>query len=84
MPYQVSAVRVEFTTIVTFLDIDKGLLNEADDLDVIGSLHELDACQRARGNQTSSMAGLCAPCDFLAFRVSDSGVRVNGCPKAEI
>jgi len=81
---QVGTVGIEFTTEVTFLDVDQALMEKANDLDVIGRPHELDACQGTLGNQASSTARLRAPGDFLALSVGDGGVRIDGSPEAEI
>lgn len=66
------------------LDVDELLVEEADDLDVVGGLHELHTLEGACGDEAGAVIGRGAPRDHLAFVVSDDGVGRRGSPKAEI
>ena len=54
----VGAVVVEFTSLVAGGDVDFGEVALAGDLDVLGGLYEVDACESALGHHTGAMAGL--------------------------
>ena len=82
--HQVGTVRVELTTVVTVLDVDLGLVNEADDLDVGGGAHELDTGEGTLGDEAGATAGLGAPSDLLTLRVGDERVLLGGSPEAEV
>lgn len=75
---------IELTAEITLLDVDLGLVHEADDLDVVGGTHELHALESTFGDKTRATAGLGAPCDLLALGVSDQRVLLWGCPQAEV
>lgn len=62
---------IQLASVVIRSDIDLGLVNETGDLDVVGGLDELHALQGSRGDDTSTVARLCAPGDFLAFGITD-------------
>ena len=67
----VGAVVIEFASLVAVRDVDFGEVALAGDLDVLGGLHEVDACESALGHHTGAMAGLRAVGDHLAFSVAD-------------
>ena len=62
-------MRVELTTEIAISDIDLGLIDEADDLDVVGRAHELDALEGTLWDDASNASGLGTPRDLLALRV---------------
>ena len=66
------------------MDVDEGLVDESDDLDVIWCFHKLDTFEGAGWDEAGAAAWFCAPGDFLAFCVGDEGVGVFWCPEAEI
>lgn len=82
--YKVGAVGVEFTPEVIFGNVDLGLVHEPNNLNVVGRAGELHAFQGVRRNQTSSVAGLCAPGNQLSLMVSNRAVGVDRSPDAEI
>lgn len=77
-------MRVKFTSEIIGSQVNLGLVDETDDLNVVGRLHELDTLEGTLGNNSSTMAGLGAPGNFELFGVA------NGCwpgwrsPKTEI
>lgn len=75
---------VEFTTEVPIRNVDLSLVHEANDLNVVGRAGKLHAFQGVRGNQTSSVTGLCTPRNQLSLVISDGTVGVDGTPDAEI
>jgi len=80
----IGTVRVEFTSRVISSDVDELLLDEAGDLDVVGSLHELETSDGTLGDDTGTIARLCAPSDTLTLDVTDEGVWFRGTPEAEV
>lgn len=81
---KVSTVRVHLTSPVTGTDVDLGLVNETDDLDVGTSLHELDTLEGIARDQAGATPGLGTPSNHLAFVVGDDGVGVRRSPEAEV
>lgn len=82
--HEISTVRVHLSSKVLRCNVDLGLVDEADNLDVIGGAHELHTLEGVVGDQTGTTAGLGAPCDHLAFGVGHEGVGVFRGPEAEI
>jgi hypothetical protein len=80
----IGTVRVEFTSRVISGDVDELLLDEAGDLDVVGGLHELETSDGTLGDDTGTIARLCAPSDTLTLDVTDEGVWFRGTPEAEV
>jgi hypothetical protein len=80
----IGTMGVELSSGIILSDVDELLLDETSDLDVIGGLHELQTCDGALGDDTSAIAGLCAPSDTFALDVTDEGVGFGGTPKAEV
>jgi hypothetical protein len=80
----ISTVGVEFSSGVISLDVDEVLLDETGDLDVVGSLHELETSDGTSRDDTSTMAGLGAPGNALTLNVTDEGIGFWGTPKAEV
>jgi len=77
-------MRVHLTTKVTCDHVDLSLVHEANQLDVVGSLEELETSQGSLGNETSSMARLGAPCNHFAFNFADGLAGFRRSPEAEI
>lgn len=82
--YQVSSVRVELSSVVIGLEVDLGLVNEADDLDIVRGPHVLDTLQSTRGNDASAAAWLGAPRYLFTFSVRDNRVWLGWGPETEV
>ena len=67
----VGAMVVELASLVGGEDINLGEVTLAGDLDVLGGLHEVDACEGIWGHHTGAVAGLRAVSDHLAFVIAD-------------
>jgi hypothetical protein len=59
----ISAVRIKLSSTIISLDVDKGLVDVAGDLDVIRGLDEGHAGDGTLGDDTCTTARLSAPCD---------------------
>ena len=81
---EVGAMRVKLSSEVIGLEVDAPLVDETDDLDVVGSLHELNTPKHASGDETGAVAGLGTPGNFRLFRVGDGGGTGWRCPEAEV
>ena len=79
----VGAVVVELASVVAPGDVDLREVALAGDLDVLGGLYEVDACEGALGHHAGAMAGLRAVGDHLAFGVAD-GFDSGRSPQAEV
>ena len=77
-------MRIQLPALVALLDINQRLVDEPDDLQVIGGAHELDAGEGVVRYDAAAAAWLGAPCNFLALRVCDGRVGFGGCPEAEV
>lgn len=84
MTYEISTVRVHLTSIVARDHVDLGLVNETDDLNVIGGLGVLDTVEGASGDETSTVLGLGAPCDHDTLDITNLLAIVRGGPQAEV
>lgn len=82
--YQVSTVRVQFTSIVVRGQVDLCLVDEPGNLDVVGGLDQLDTLEGTVWNEAGAVAGLCAPCHFLCLGVANGRVWLGRCPETEI
>jgi len=80
----ISTVRVELSSRVGGVEVDELLVDEASDLDIVGGLHELQTGDGTLGDDTSTIAGLCAPGNVFTFGVTDERVWLRGTPEAEI
>lgn len=81
---QISTVRVQFTSIITGLKINHGLVNESNSRNVSGRSDPLYALEGTLGNQASPTARLGAPCNHLAFPISDSRIWLGRSPETKI
>ena len=75
---------VKLSSTVTVLDVDLGLVDEANDLIVARGLDVLQTGDVTGGNDASTTALLGAPGDFLALSVGDRRVGLCGCPDAPV
>ena len=82
--YEISTVRIKLSSVVVGLKVDLGLVNEADDHDVVGGGDVLDTEEGAVGDDTSAMALLGAPGDLVGLRLADGIVLLGGRPQAEV
>jgi len=80
----ISTMGVHLTSVITIDHVDLGLVDKADDLDVVGGLHELNTLQCAFGNETGAVTWLGAPGDHFTFDVADFVTRFGRCPEAEV
>lgn len=62
---------VQFSTEIAGLDIQLGLVNETDDLNVGGGTCELETLECTLGDETGSTTGLGAPGDSFTLGVCD-------------
>ena len=82
--HQVSPMWIQLPILIGLLDINQHLVNEPDDLQVIGRTHELDAGEGVGRHDAGAAAWLGAPCDFFALRVCDGRVGFGRRPEAEV
>ena len=81
---EIGAVRVKFPPKVIGGEVDLGLVDKTDDLDVVWGPHELNTPESTTGDKTGPMTRFGTPGDFLLFRLADGGGTGGGCPEAEI
>ena len=82
--HEVSTVGVKLSSTIVSLDVDLSLIDETDDLDVVGGLGELDTGEGTSRDEAGAVTLLRAPGDLLTLGVTDGGVGVRGCPKTEV
>lgn len=82
--YLVITMGVEFTSIITLLDIDVRLLEVSRVQSVTGSYEHLNATERAGGDDSGAVPGLSAPCNSLRLFIPDQRVGIGGTPDAEV
>ena len=75
---------VHLSSGVAISDVDLGLVDETDDLDVTGGLDVLETGDGARRNDAGSTARLRAPGDGLTLGVTDEGVGLGGTPDTPV
>jgi hypothetical protein len=80
----VCAVGIEFSSGVIRSHVDECLVDIPGYLDVIWRLNELNSGECSFRNDTSPVGGLCAPCNALAFNITNKTVRFRRTPKTEI
>ena len=81
---EIGTVGVELSSEVIRLEVDEGLVDKTDDLDVVWGPHKLNTLESTSGDETRAMTRLSAPRDFLLFRLTDGGGAGRGCPETEI
>ena len=79
---EISAVRVKFPSRVIGGEVDLGLVDKTDDLDVVWGPHELNTLESTSGDKAGPMTRFGTPGDFLPFR--QGGGTGGRCPEAEI
>jgi len=75
---------IQFASVVISRHVDEGLVNETGNLNVVGRLDELHALKGSCRDETSTVARLSAPGNFLAFGITNGRVRLGGSPETEI
>ena len=75
---------VKLTTEVVGGQVELGLVEEGNDLEVRRGLQELHAGDGTLGNETGTPARLRAPCDLLTLGVADSGGAAGGSPDTPV
>jgi hypothetical protein len=81
---EICTVGVKLSSEVVGLKVDLGLVDETNDLNVVGCPHELNSLKSASGDKTRAVTGLGAPRDFLSFSVSDGLGTIWRGPKTEV
>lgn len=69
---------------ITCLYIDLRLIDEPNDLHVVGCFDKLHAPERVVRDEACAASGFGAPRDHIAFHITDDGVGFNGGPEAEV
>ena len=64
--------------------VNQSLVDVANNLDVVGSLHKLDTSEGTGRNHSSAMTGLATPGDGSGLGIGDDGVDVGTTPEAEV
>ena len=77
-------VGVELSSVVVGLEVDLGLVNEADDHDVVVGGDVLDTEEGTVGDDAGAMALLGAPGDLVGLGLADGIVLLGGRPQAEV
>ena len=77
-------MRIQLPALIALLDINQRLVDEPDDLQVIGGAHEPHAGEGVGRYDAGAAAWLRAPCNFFALCVCDGRVGFGGCPEAEV
>jgi len=81
---EIGTVGIELSSKVIRLEVDEGLVDKTNDLDVVWGPHELNTLKGTSGDETRAMAGLGAPGDFLMFGLTDGGGTGWGCPETPV
>ena len=71
---------VHLATKIARVQINLGLVNEADDLDIGRCFRELDALKSTGRDEAGASAWFGAPCNHFSFFIRDELVRVGGSP----
>lgn len=80
----VGTVGVQLSSGVIGLDVDEVLGDATSDLNVVGRLHELNAGDGTLGDDTGTIAWLCAPSNALTLDVTDERILFRRTPEAEV
>jgi len=79
----VRTVRIQFTALIAFLDIDLCEITDASDLDVVLGTDKVNAFESAIGDDTGASTALGAPSNFVTLSITNSA-DAGRCPQAEI
>ena len=75
---------IKLSSAITGLKVDLGLVDETNDLEVAGSLHELHAGDGASRDDTGTTALLGTPSNLLTLGVTNGRVRLGGRPETPV
>ena len=75
---------VHLSSPVTTENVDEGLVDVADSLDVVGSHHPLNTLEGVGGDETGAVAGLRAPGDHDTLDITNFTTVLRGTPQAEV
>ena len=75
---------VHLSSPVTAENVDEGLVDVADSLDVVGSLHPLNTLEGAGGDETGTVPGLRAPGYHDTLNITNFTAVLRGTPQAEV
>jgi len=81
---KIGTVGVKLSSVIVRLQVDLGLINKSNNLNVIGGLHELDTLEGSRREHTGTITGLRAPGNLLVLGLSDCGRSVGWSPETEV
>jgi hypothetical protein len=81
---EISTVGIHLTSPVIALQVDLGLINETNDLDVVGGAHELNTLKSIVRDEPSAVTGFGAPGNHFPLSVGNNRVGNGWGPKAEI
>jgi hypothetical protein len=81
---EVGTVGVHLSSPVTLEDVDLGLVDVADGLDVVGCADPLDTGQGALWDETGAVSWLSAPCHHGALDVANLTAVLGRSPQAEV
>jgi hypothetical protein len=82
--YKILAMGVKLTTLVSSCNIDLCLIQESDDLNIVGCIKQLNACNGAPGNTATTMTLLRAPSDLIALSVTNGRIGLRGSERAKV
>ena len=75
---------IKLSSAIVGSHVDLGLVNKANDLEIVRGLHELKTGDGTCGDDTSTTALLGAPSDLFALGVADGGIGDGRRPNAPI
>lgn len=81
---QVGTMGIHLASSVTSDHINLGLVDEPDDLDVVGALDKLNTGESTVWDDTRAVPWLGAPSNHLSLNLSYGFTRAGWCPEAEI
>lgn len=82
--HEISTVGVKLAAEIVGSQVDESLIEMDQHLKVRRRLQELNTGDSASRDETGTVTGLRAPCDFLAFGVTDSGGAGGRSPEAPV
>lgn len=77
-------MRIEFSSVVIGSQVDQSLVDETGPLDILAGDEHLDTSKGTRWDETSTVARLGAPGDFIGLGVTNGGVWLRRSPDTEV
>ena len=77
-------MRIKLSSAIVGSHVDLGLVNKANDLEIVRSLHELKTGDGTSGDETGTTSGLGTPGDLLVFGLTNGGAGVGCGPKTPV